>query len=193
MRIPRTQFLLLILFLFVSISQGAVIDINPSWTVQQVNNYFSTFVHSPDPCDVINLPEDHVYSVSLGQSGFIIPDYVDNIIWNWNGSRIVGQSKLDHYEYGVKIGGCENVIINGLDVRDFMGFNIVGDEENPLGIPYENVTINYANCDVDTGLVHTNVHATEEVTGPSIFLNYSVIKAITVGVYYAKLGVCRRT
>lgn len=155
-------------------------------TVDQVNAFFNSFVHSPDPCDIINLPPDTEYRIGTAYTpGFVIPNGVNNIIWNWNGSRLIGPSMVND-RFGVYINGCENVVINGANVTNFQGFIRIGGEWSNEP-PYENIAIINAYCDTQIGLAHTNVYATSEVTGPSIVFRDSIIKTVEHGVKYVPI------
>jgi len=90
---------------FTSKSNAMVINLDPSVynTVDKVNEFFSNFVHSPDPCDIINLPKDTEYIIGTAYTpGFVLPNGVNNIIWNWNGSRLIGPGK-DNDAWGVEV------------------------------------------------------------------------------------------
>ena len=168
------------------ISKAETFNIPESWTVQQVNEFFQNFEHSEDPTDTINLPNSKVYGVEFGQPGLLIPDGVNDVIVDGNDSWIDGPGK-DNYRFGLQIGGCRNLTVKNLNIKDFQFFIKIGGDD-PYGPEYENIQLIRLYGDAEVGLGHTNVYGDGSVRSNSILLKDSIIEADIIGVDYASLN-----
>jgi len=168
-------------------SKAETIDIPEGWGVPEINQFFQNFQHSADDTDTINLPRNKEYHVYAPYTpGFVIPDFTNNVIWNWNGSQLIGPGK-DNDEYGINVGGCRNLTINDPNVKNFQVYIKIGGDD-PYGPEYENVQVIRGYCDTESGLGHTNVYGDGSVLSNSILLKDSIIEVDFIGVKYATLN-----
>ena len=157
-------------------------------TVDKVNTYLSSYVHSEDAQDTIKLPANTGYSRSVSfQDGFEITPNLDDVTFDWNGSSLTGPG-YDNNAYGFMIdGGVENFTMLSPDVRIFEAFGIIGGDD-PNGPSYEGIIVQDGSCDVDRGIIYTNSYAGATVSNPSLTAKYLDMKVKTIAVDYASLN-----